>query len=397
MKFGNANWINGRSGVAGRYAFLLIFLLCSAFALYFLGVCFYSFRSDPWSHGDWLINYSSGLTRRGLFGEFVLFINSVFGLHPRFVVPILQSLLFGLLLLLAYKAFLNRFNLVSLIFVLWPSSILMFLIDPALAGRKEVAFFVAVLIWIFIVLPSESISHRLKPLIGILLFGTLLLIHEGFTFFLLPLALAGYSFGTNFSRIFGWLYSAVPFISAIPATLVSVFGSKTSAVTQCVRLIELGYPDKVCEGAIRAIDSSIQDGLLIGHAAAMNSSYLSTYPLALVLTTAMLLYIALNRLRLPLIFVLKIIGGGLVGLFTLSLIADDWGRWINILTVLSLLIFIAAGKNQLDAMGPPTKLEILVLLIAFVTLGFSSAEGRFMSIVSNLINVSYYLSGGLGY
>lgn len=101
-----------------------------------------------WVYTDWLIDYSSGFTRRGLSGEIIELTSAL--AHPRVIIGILVwsifgTIVFGYIRLLARSLkTLSPFLLMAMLFL--PSLLPFYLYDHAAFGRKETIGFL-ILLW----------------------------------------------------------------------------------------------------------------------------------------------------------------------------------------------------------------------------------------------------------
>ncbi len=96
---------------------------------------------DPWSIGDWLINYQGGFVRRGLLGEFALRLSLQMHVSPIAVIVALQ-LTFYLLLLLAVWLLVRESGWALWVkaFLVSPATLAFPLLDLRGAFRKDVIY-----------------------------------------------------------------------------------------------------------------------------------------------------------------------------------------------------------------------------------------------------------------
>jgi hypothetical protein len=108
----------------------------------------------PYIFQEWIINYSQGFIRRGLFGSILLSLHSSYGVD---IFTFIKDFSYTTFLLLAgiyilkvrrSQDILNRESLTVLLFL--PSLILFPLYDPNVIGRKEVFFFFGLVINLFL-------------------------------------------------------------------------------------------------------------------------------------------------------------------------------------------------------------------------------------------------------
>ncbi len=151
-------------------------------------------RLNMWAFTDWLIDYSSGFTRRGLSGELLKIFLPV--ASPALAVSIFSWLLF-LIVVLGYLRMLlpslksiHPLVLIGVLFL--PSLLLIYIYDHDAFARKELLAY-AVLLWHLFVVersfpvsapalsPAQGINRYIRGILPIIVIGlpVLLLIHEG--------------------------------------------------------------------------------------------------------------------------------------------------------------------------------------------------------------------------
>ena len=124
--------------------FSLLQILSLVFLAVFLLAYFFKvneIQNTYFFHGyiatDWLINYSSGFIRRGLFGEFALWLNQYFDINPVNAVLATKYLLYATLcgsffILCALK----KIGPIELVLIFAPYGFMFDLNDPMGSGRK---------------------------------------------------------------------------------------------------------------------------------------------------------------------------------------------------------------------------------------------------------------------
>jgi hypothetical protein len=118
-------------------------------------------RLNFWAFTDWLIDYSSGFTRRGLSGEFINMLSAV--APPRMIVAVLSWLIFlavvlGYLRMLSSSVnVLNPFTMAGMLFL--PSLLLFYVYDHDAFARKEIiGYAICFGIWSFL----RGLSRHLR-------------------------------------------------------------------------------------------------------------------------------------------------------------------------------------------------------------------------------------------
>ena len=114
---------------------------------------FYIFQKHTnlveWNISEWLINYQGGFTRRGLIGEIVFQISTIFNFEPRKIIFLFQILTYTLYFYLQYslikdlkKNFLFILAIFSPIFLLYP------LAEVEVLARKEIFLFISYIVFV---------------------------------------------------------------------------------------------------------------------------------------------------------------------------------------------------------------------------------------------------------
>ena len=148
----------------------------------FLVVCFNFYEAvnsnKGWQYTDWLINYQGGFTRRGLAGELILRFSLLTKIHFNllllFIVFSLYFIFYKELLLIIKE---TKIKLIDLFILLSPLSFFYPVMESKISGRKEIIFFV-LLILLFKNINKIAFSFQ-KYLI--LMFTIIaFLVHSGF-------------------------------------------------------------------------------------------------------------------------------------------------------------------------------------------------------------------------
>jgi hypothetical protein len=367
--------------------------LSLSFLVYFAGVAFYAIRDDPNSHGDWLVHYGDGFTRRGLIGEIVLTAFETVGLEPRILVATIQITIFALLLALVRNTFLQKLNLSSLFLLFVPGGFLYMFAEPSVVGRKEYLFFLGVATWWSWIIEGKN---RLRHSVTIsALWGVIFLSHESAilffpgvlltSWFLLHRRQRGSLFrgGLLFGPLAAW---------AISTPLLLLSSSRDREVGLCDRVLAAGYSERVCDGALGYMDQSVSD-LESMALSAVTRTDASIYIISLLFALAVfaLVHGLRDSLRADVIIPVTVL---LLGLVALGLVASDWGRWLHMFIVCLGLIG-CVSKRARTRTGEIGSLALVSFTALFLLLGFAFNGGEFRSPMLNLLNIAYFLQGGM--
>ena len=155
-----------------NYLILYLFVLFS-FSVFFLYMK-HGVGNDS-TISEWLINYSGGFTKRGIIGQISIFFSRLFDLDLRFVIFIFQAVAVAIYFLLIYLFLKNvkceRLLLLALftpIFLLYPVA------EIEVLARKEVFIFIILLAYTFIPSNLKNLYTLIFLTIGILIWEPLI-------------------------------------------------------------------------------------------------------------------------------------------------------------------------------------------------------------------------------
>jgi hypothetical protein len=131
---------------------------------------------------EWLINYEGGFTKRGLIGQLSIYLTNFFTIKLREVIFILQALMVGVYFVLIYQFLKNiSYNKIFILAIFTPIFILYPIAEIEVLARKEIFIFIYFLIYTFI--PIEKKTH--KFFYKLCLLPVVILIWEPVIFFIL--------------------------------------------------------------------------------------------------------------------------------------------------------------------------------------------------------------------
>lgn len=373
----------------GQWTFLRDSALILSFGAFALGAVLFAARSDPSSHGEWLVHYGDGFVRRGLPGEITLSLSEFTGIHPSIFVLTLQLGIYASLLIVLRRTFLASPTLSSALLLFAPGSLMYVFAEPSMAGRKDIVLFLAAALTLERAKDPKS-SFSKSILVGALWAFAFLSHEAAFAFFpgiFLATILVGYGTGKRATAIRNASPSLFSF--ALSFVLIALSAMSTKTYELCDRVNNFTFDPRICDGAIGYVNQNAADLTGMIDSAILRSDSLF-YVAFFGLASLLIVYSALaNQVRR--IDLITTLGLFLVGLVLISLIASDWGRWLHMFTVVGILAMHRLAKME----KPISKLGVGALLIAFTTIGFSFNGGSWMSPLGNLINLSYFLNGGM--
>ena len=96
-------------------------------------------RFNPYIAADWLINYSGGFVRRGLFGEVLLYLSNFTKISTLDLTIFFPIFFYVAFLYLLFNLLKNKErNFIFLFLLFSPATLLFSFYDPMAVGRKEV-------------------------------------------------------------------------------------------------------------------------------------------------------------------------------------------------------------------------------------------------------------------
>jgi hypothetical protein len=331
--------------------------LCAVLYLYFLRVneIQFGFKDHGYITGDWLINYTNGLVRRGLFGEIAMQFHRWFGTSPVDVVLTSKYLAYGILCgSILLLALVKGIGLIEVLLLISPWALMYDLNDPGGSGRKEILLFASFAFFAFLQVfyksPSKSVLKRWDFYYLIIVMTVMAFAHEGliffFPFFYLPLYLKRGFNKSDFLTVF------IPYlISLLVLAVLYVFfkGNKETADAICASLNPWSVNGSLGCDAIH---------LLAGKHPKAHIGFIKSFtPLLLLTMIPIYCYgrwvAGLTKHHLLLAMMLTLV-------LTVPLygIAIDWGRWIHISGLLFFITFFS-----LKVSSTPRKYSLVTVML----------------------------------
>lgn len=307
----------------------------------------FSLSHHGWVSADWLINYAGGFCRRGLPGSIILALNQTLHIPVEFLIPLFQGFFFSsylicfLLLIRDRKLIFNCLFLVTL-----PSFFLAYLWDRGLAGRKEVIFFSLYGLWCL------CLKHKKQSHFTSIAFAAavimMVLSHELSLFFSGYFLFASWLYSKKQGQRFNWSVFLIPIAALISGLVLLNWGKPFSSPEICQSILSAGGSADFCRGILSYPVTSIKVAFS-QFAGSISVEVLVNAVLALgvIFVPFLLIKNSYTTPVLPPSFLILQLGLVLVS-FPLFVIGLDWGRWINIHTVLSITtLFLLIPKTDL--------------------------------------------------
>jgi hypothetical protein len=322
-----------------------------------------------------LINYQGGFIRRGLLGEIL------FRLQP--VIP--SVVVAGILIFCCYCLFtylvLKLLSddtplIVFLFFVFSPGGFLFPVYEPTVFGRKEVFFFLAFALAIFIYINLSD--NRVKVCSFLALYTISTLIHEGAIFFA-PLAGCLLVFSISEHKKHLRLKVLCPLLFYVFAlTLFLVFSvDRNYDTSYIIKSWSPYFPNIDAESALSYLSHGFDTLRIVRHKVVNFNQFTGPFliDLCLAFLPIILLLIHTNHLEFfrtlrknePIFFLFTI--ASLLAPFVLFIFAVDWGRVIYFISMHTFIFLIALnsfGLVKYKAMPPITSYQWKIQNVFFL-------------------------------
>ena len=329
----------------------------------------FSSRTDPWLLGDWLIDYSAGFSRRGLFGEAIRQISLLFGVDRVVVTSAIIWLVFFQVVAVVAVLFLNHHRGLTTILLLVSPAFLFFFLNFLGTMRKELLLFSLVG---SVLLLTRNPSHTRWSWLLPGLFPLLVFAHEGLALyggFILIIIFLLHSEGAipKKTAITQGLFTTAA--TGVAGWVILRWGSSPGIDQRiCDNLVSEGYSKQLCGGAISFLDRNTQEAIERVAGVVANENYLAIYITLAALAAIPFLFVRFSRtLRVGLLVALTLT-------VPLYVVAIDWGRWLVITVWLVTFItvrFDGSAHVRVKPINPATfRTDLLAVaaILAYATL-----------------------------
>lgn len=394
-----------------RSCFGLYLLILSAITL--LICCQRDRDLDPWTLGDWLINYSAGFVRRGLIGEIALFATRWSPQSSVRIIFMLQAVCFISFIACVYRLTRNlHWDFALSTLLLSPAAFSFFLMNEEEDLRKEVLLFAALALLSMPRIHNQR-AWRLSAALTLLI-SVVVLSHEALTVYL-PYLFAMLLLHRGLRATI--LICSVPAVAAIGAVLAVVThtGNLSMAQTICSSIGGHLQPFTItgaterCGGAISWLQVAVGQSHLLIWPTIRDLHTFRTFALLIPVSVgpAILCLVKLWRAglqsqvrQISTVAVLSSMAS--VSLYYTSI---DWGRWIFIHVVCVTLLILACMQRtkhfslspRSDRLRPRARISLMVFVFVYASVWRlpvgGSLGGAHSVILSPLVKQSYhYLS-----
>lgn len=324
---------------ANKYLNLYISILFVFSVFYLNGK--YNVGNDS-TVSEWLINYEGGFIKRGLIGQFTIYISKLFDLSLRSSILFFQILIIGVYYLLLINFFKKiKFSKIILLSIFTPIFLLYPVAEIEVLGRKEVFIFSFFLIYL------TFNNFREKILYKIFILPLLILIWEPVIFFFTFWLIIDYMedvFKLNYRSLIKY------FSTFLPAILLGFYIALNPISENDHQNMALFLKDNFNENcymscALLLSKSSIYDQF---------QSNFGLYNFEIILRYFLIILIGFGPLFILIkfsqfkklnnkIFLLLI----LPPIFVIFMMMSDWGRVVNIFYTFSIISFLYLYKKKL--------------------------------------------------
>lgn len=313
---------------------------------------------DGWRIGDWLIDYSGGFVRRGLFG-WILSGTTGTAESSLLALWLTQTAIYAIIFTIAVCWIWTTPTPRSWFLAFLSPAFLLFGLSPFGGSyRKEIIF----LLVLFVL--AESLRRerffRSATVFGIIVFALAVLSHELNSLLVIPLLIL-----ITWSRRDGLIDRAFATASSVGLVAIAVIGITLAVVWSgtveqgraiCDQLLAIDHSPGVCTGAISVIGTSSSDALAEVIGAAFPRYIIWAFVAALASIPFLFMPWARANWR-----VLLFAAAGSLPLYA---IAIDYGRWIVLTaTVWTVLAFVGSKRDSIHPLEPPLSLMILFVLL----------------------------------
>ena len=307
-------------------------------------------------HADWLINFSGGIVRRGISGEFFLALSDISGVSPLLLVSLVQGALTLLLIAAVFlKGLIIGMSDRMILMLLSPALILFWVNDTTGAFRKEMLGLVT-----FLPLLVASLNRVAVIVSVVILFAIAVFFHEANLVFAPALTFALYlrlgRQGVGVPAVLLWI------IALVCVAFSAVYSRVPDVTAMCQRLLDAGLTDRLCYGIFPWLAEGFDGTTSSVSLVVLDRVNLLVVFLFVVLLLLPVFWIGWERLRTSwerLAFLT-----GICAIFALYPIATDWSRWLSMqVWAMTFIVLILAEKR--GGLNQPVNQTLFVLLLSF--------------------------------
>ena len=301
---------------------------------------------------EWLINYEGGFTKRGFIGQLSIYLSNFFIIKLRDAIFILQTILVGTYFFLIYFFLKNIFyNKIFIFAIFTPIFILYPIAEIEVLARKEIFIFIYLLAYTFIPIEEKKYKFYYK----FFLFPVAILIWEPVIFFILFFFFLDL-IENNIKKINKLFFFQI--ISYLPSILLALYIALNPISEESHNLMRSSLMENFNENCYMSCEllktkSSIYQQFQ-GNFDKYSIEIFVRYILIIIIGFGPLFILLFNSKLKNKIFFLDKFNNLLFPYLILLLpviflfaMGYDWGRWVNISYVISIISFIYIYKYNL--------------------------------------------------
>ena len=325
------------------------------FVLFLFGLFFLFIKHEIGNDStisEWIINYSGGFTKRGMIGQICIYFANLFSTNLRDIIFGFQTIILCLYFLLIYF-FLKNIKVDRILFlsIFTPIFILYPIAEIEVLARKEVFIFIILLIYLFI--PINKIG--LQNIYKIIMLPLSVLIWEPVVFFLL-FWISLDIINNKYQKInLENLTKLLPYLPAVSVAFYIIFNPMTLGQhDQMVEFLANNFNEKCymsCD--LLKSKSTIFQQFQVNFSKYSFEVFLRYFliiiigfgPLFILLFYSklkdknLIFFKNFNNLLIPFLFILSPV-------LVLFAMGYDWGRWVNIGYVFSIISYVYLYKKR---------------------------------------------------
>ena len=289
-----------------------------------------------WTTSEWLINYHGGFVRRGLIGELLLQINQFINISPRYLVYIFEVLLLSSYYYLIIK-FLKKvkFSPILVLIIFSPLAFIYPVAETETLARKEILLFCIYIIFLF-----SLISKNLKLTFFtiIVLIPLMNLVWDGILFYM-PFFIFSFlnqNKNIELKKLIYFLISFTPYLIT-SYILFHTRATEEGLLSMCDAIKE------PCFGSMRFLDQPLSNNINYV-VSRFKIEYLIRYSFIFAICFYPIFNLLIKNKKVNIIFAQYILC--ILPTFVLFYIGYDWGRYLNILYIFSILTIIFFIKQN---------------------------------------------------
>jgi len=301
---------------------------------------------------EWLINYEGGFTKRGVIGQLSIYLSNFFIIKLRDAIFILQTILVGTYFFLIYHFLKNIFyNKIFIFAIFTPIFILYPIAEIEVLARKEIFIFIYLLVYTFIPIEEKKYKFYYK----FFLFPVAILIWEPVIFFILFFLFLDL-IENNIKKINKLFFFQI--ISYLPSILLALYIALNPISEESHNLMRSSLMENFNENCYMSCELLKTKSSIYQQFQSNFDKYsieiFVRYILIIIIGFGPLFILLFNsKLKNKIFFLDKfnnllfpylILLSPVIFLFAMGY---DWGRWVNISYVFSIISFVYIYKYNL--------------------------------------------------